>query len=161
MSSSLGLSFYKEPLQQIISRATNIDDLLPILRSISMGEIKNFITQNLEFFDLPSCRKTYFESTSITGSLSMDMNQHILSFLTLDSNHIKSVSKTWNVLSQQNEFNHYRAVQKSMEENGAIQYDPNKTKICIVDQRRSKLSQMERKLGYLGPFQCIGDSLTK
>ena len=98
---------FKERLLTIISSSNNFNDLIPILSFISVAKLKEFLNQNVKEMDVPTIRSAYFVSASINKTIPSDIIQHILSFQSLDLEHVKCVNQQWNKACKQNERNHY------------------------------------------------------
>ena len=153
-------SVYKKELQENVSDAHTVKDLMPFLGALSLDKLKDFINQNVDEFNASESKTMYFNSVSIDKILPDDIIQYILSFQSITDNHKTYVSKQWEKLSNQNERNYYLQLQSRLDKNGPIRpYNKTKNNTWIIHPTRTQLTKVEEEFGFKGPINDIVDAL--
>ena len=139
--------FIKEQVQESVTSAAKISDLLPMLRHLSLAAVKQFVAQQIEQ-QSGALNKIYFRESSINGIFPDDVLQHILSFD--DLLHPRTVNKKWKLLSEKNETMAMRELYRSTIIDQSQENRPIST--WIVHPKRRHLNAVEIELGYKGPM---------
>ena len=139
-------------LQQFIHSATNVEQILPILKSLSLSDIKNFAIQNLKKINTKKQKKIYFKALPITQIVPDDLIQHILTFNKFGDT--RFVNKTFKLFTDKNEKNYYEKLHQSLNKN-----KHNETTTIVVNQHRNKLYPFEEKARYKGPCYNIEQAI--
>ena len=89
-----------EDLKQNIANATSVQDLLPIMSTMELEELKQFLSQRI--LESNEQVDTYFKSTSIIDIFGEDdVTNHCLKYLsTQELYHTKSVCKTFKKVNE-------------------------------------------------------------
>eukprot|EP01084_Bolivina_argentea_P277017 472782_1 len=138
-----------------INKITNISKLSPILKELPLNSLKKFIHQSIEEMDASIAKTVYFCSLSLDDIMPSDIIQKFLSFQALDLQNVTLVNKQWNKLCYVNERNYYLQLQQRLDDECPISYDKQLNTTWIVDHRRSKLTAVEKELGFKGPSILI------
>ena len=139
-------------LQQFIHSATDMEQILPILKSLSLSDIKNFAIQNLKNINTKKQKKIYFKALPITQIFPDDLIQHILSFNKFGDT--RFVNKTFKLFTDRNEKIYYEKLHQSLNKN-----KHNETTTIVVNQHRNKLYPFEEKARYKGPYYNIQQAI--
>ena len=139
-------------LQQFINAATDVEQILPILKNLSLSDIKNFAIQNLKKIDSTEQKEIYSKALPITQIFPDDLIQHILSFNKFGAT--RFINKTFKSLTDKNESKYYKKLYQSLNIN-----KHNETTTIIVCQHRNTLYPFQEKAGYKGPCNTIAQAL--
>ena len=134
----------QEQVRNYVGNATNLDDLLPMLKHLSFDAVKAFVTQQIEQESAKKLNKIYYNQLSIEDIPPSDVLQHILGFDGLY--HPKAISKHCKALSEKNEMNHFSKLYEATSHNDSV------ANTLIVHPKRTHLNRIEISLGYRGPM---------
>eukprot|EP01084_Bolivina_argentea_P015333 28662_1 len=150
----------QEALHDAVASAPQLNDLLPILKHISLNNIKNFIDKEINKLDETSSKRMRFNAFSINEIFFDDIIQYILSFVGIY--HTKSVNKKWKKLSDKNENIYLKQLYEPIINtitNSPILYDKNINSTYIIHPYRKTLHNVETDLGFHGIIHSIDDAI--
>ena len=142
------MDLFQDKLNTKVATAGDVNDLLPIIKCISIDKIKQFLHQNINEATMDLTKNMYFNSSSIDEIIPSDIIKHILSFQALNLEHVKRVNKQWNKLSNQNEKRYYSSLQQNLNQNSPIPYHKSDTLTWTLHPRRTRLTRVEKHLGF-------------
>ena len=144
-----------------VDEACSVIDLLPILQSLPLSVVKQFVNQQMQQATSKRISSIYHDVISIDDILPSDVMQHILSFDGFY--HPKAVNKQWKELCDMNEKNEMSRLYSSIPLS-VIQ----SSSTYVIHPKRKHLTALEIERGYKGPmnieyaFECgfsDGDTL--
>eukprot|EP01083_Nonionella_stella_P121627 365507_1 len=137
-------------LQKSVSFANGVEDLVPILRTLALDDLKQYIQHKLKSLDMSALAYSYYNASNIEQILGDDVMQHMLSFTGLY--HAKGVSKSWKQYCDKNE-----ALQILRIHQLNLSF-PNGKKVrntWLVHKHRTTLHPKEIELGYKSPLSSL------
>eukprot|EP01083_Nonionella_stella_P316798 1150620_1 len=137
-------------LQRSVSSAHGVEDLVPILRTLALDDLKQYIQHKLKSLDMSALAYSYYNASNIEQILGDDVMQHMLSFTGLY--HAKGVSKSWKQYCDKNE-----ALQILRIHQLNLSF-PNGKKVrntWLVHKHRTTLHPKEIELGYKSPLSSL------
>lgn len=151
---------YNTLIQETLENASSFNDLLPMLKHIPIKTLKQTITANLANLDLATRRTMCLQTSSIEMILPHHLIKRILKFLSLECHQetISLINTKWHKYRVEHEKNCLldtkRAVLKSTKVHDATRENVN---IFTVHPTRTKLTNIERELGFKGPYKYFED----
>eukprot|EP01083_Nonionella_stella_P316799 1150626_1 len=143
-------------LQKSVSSANGVKDLMPILRTLPLDDLKEFIQHKLKSLGMSALKYSYFNACNMEQILGDDLMQHMLSFTGLYGT--KRVSKSWKQYCEKNE------AMQILRMDHLKQTFPNGTKVqntWIVHKHRTTLHPKEIELGYKLPLPSLSRVIDK
>eukprot|EP01084_Bolivina_argentea_P261008 440941_1 len=146
------LSCSKNNLTAMVRRATNIEDIMPIVNEIRLETIQQLAIQHIDTLNTNSLRQLTCKATSINDIFSSDIIQYILSFTNNIDPYTNLVCKTWDVLSNKNKVKYakdlYSSTGPNEQQRNKMPYNYQHNTTYIIDQSRKTLFAAEEQKGY-------------
>merc|ERR1712079_415 len=125
-------------------------DILQLLRTVNIDELKAFARTQIAKMDSDQQRLVYLTALPINNVLHDDVMQHVLSYSDLDENIDRRFAcKKWNRLCKLNRERMLRTLYQSLNEKYPKQMPPDNN-TWVWDNGRNKLHAVEQGLGYKG-----------
>ena len=151
LESNMSNYYTKHKIHSIVASASNVIELIPLLKHVPIAEIKQLINQSVDKMNTSSIRKIHLNSLSIHETIPdavILLIQHILSFHSIDEINMKLVNRKWNKLSELNERNYYSQLIKRLDQHSPISYKRVTPKTYLINPKRKELSRIETELGF-------------
>ena len=102
------MSSFLTKLEESVSTAHSVEDLISILRHIPLQSLKNVINESLKSMNEDKVRSIYYETCSIEDVMPCDVIQSMLGYISPQSS-TKCISKTFKNASEKNEILNQRS----------------------------------------------------
>ena len=137
--------YYKETLHNTITKATEFEGLLPLLQHFPTDALKQFMHDHVDKMDTSIAKEMHFHSSSIDQIIPSDIINHIISFEGWPRYDFIIVNKQWYTLCKQMKNIYYLRMQKELDQNSPIPYDPSVNTTWLFN---FGLGKVEQDLGY-------------